>query len=181
MTVPRSRLTRRSAVLLGLLLPGCGFRPVYGSGGGVDGGAAHDLAMVDVALIPNRSGQLLRQALQQQLYGTGDDVPAKQYQLSVSFGVAGEAIGEQEDSSVTRVRQFGSANWTLKRLDPTETFVASGRARSLDGINIIDNQYFASDVEGESVMRRMAFNLAEQITVQLASYFNHRAATVAHG
>ena len=166
--------------MLALLVSGCGFRPLYSSSGGVAGGEDHDLAMIDVALIPNRSGQLLRQALQERLYGTGADAPAKQYVLTVGFGVTGEAISEQEDSSVTRLRQFGSANWTLKRLDPAQSFVASGAARSLDGVNIIDEQYFAADVEGESVARRMADTLADQITLQLAAYFNHSKA-VAHG
>ncbi len=131
--------------------------------------------MIDVALIPNRAGQLLRQSLQQRLYGAGDDAPAKEYQLNVSLGVTGEAIGEQADSSVTRLRQFGAANWTLKRLDPAQTFVASGLARSLDGVNIIDEQYFAADIEGETVAKRMADTLADQIALQLAAYFNHQA------
>ena len=169
------KLTRRSALMITLLLPGCGFRPLYGSDGNASGGASHDLAMIDVALIPNRSGQLLRQSLQQRLYGPGDDAPAKRYQLSVSLAVTGEAIGEQADSSITRLRQFGSANWTLKKLDPAQTFVASGLARSLDGVNIIDEQFFAADVEGETVARRMADTLAEQIEIQLAAYFSHLA------
>ena len=127
-------------------------------------------------IIPNRSGQLLRQSLQQRLSGSGDDAPAKEYELAVSLSVTGEAIGEQADSSVTRVRQFGSANWTLKRLDTAQTFVASGLARSLDGVNVIDEQYFAADIEGETVARRMADTLADQITLQLAAYFGHQAA-----
>ena len=173
-----SRLSRRALVSwVGLSLAGCGFHPVYGSGGGVSSGAAYDLATVDVALIPNRSGQLVRQALQQRFYGTGDEAPAKQYQLVVSFGVAGAAISEQSDSSITRLRQLGSANWTLKRLDPAETTVAHGLARSLDGVNIIDQQYFASDIEGETVARRMADNIADQITLQVSAYFNRQHTT----
>ena len=169
------KLTRRIALMGILVLPGCGFRPLYGGDGSVSGGASHDLAMIDVALIPNRSGQLLRQSLQQRLYGPGDDAAAKQYQLSVSLAVTGEAIGEQADSSITRLRQFGSANWTLKKLDSAQTFIASGLARSLDGVNIIDEQFFAADIEGETVARRMADTLAEQIEIQLAAYFSHQA------
>ena len=170
------KLTRRCALTAALLLPGCGFRPLYGTNRSTSGDTVYDLAMIDVALIPNRSGQLLRQSLQQRLYGSGDEATAKQYHLSVSLAVAGEAIGEQADSSVTRLRQFGSANWTLKKLDPAQTFVASGLARSLDGVNVIDDQFFAADIEGETVARRIADTLAEQITIQLATYFSHRNA-----
>ena len=169
------KFIRRSALTVTLLLPGCGFRPLYGSYDSSSGSESRSLAMIDVALIPNRSGQLLRQSLQQRLYGSGDDAPAKQYQLLVSLAVTGEAIGEQADSSITRLRQFGSANWTLKKLDSAQTYVASGLARSLDGVNIIDEQFFAADVEGETVARRMADTLAEQITIQLAAYFSHQA------
>ena len=161
-----------------LALGGCGFHPVYGSGGGVASGSGRELTAIDVSLIPERAGQLLRQALQQRLAGTGYDVPAKRYQLVVSFGIATAAIGEQADSSVTRLREFGTANWTLKRLDPGQSVVTSGVARSLDGVNVIDEQYFASDIAGETANRRIADNIADEITLQLAAYFNlHPPAT----
>ena len=46
----------------------------------------------------------------------------------------------------------------------------------MDGYNVIDNQFFAADLENEVVQRRVAEALADQITLQLASYFAKRAA-----
>ena len=46
----------------------------------------------------------------------------------------------------------------------------------MDGLNVLDEQLFASDLEGEAVQGRMAEALADQITLQLAAYFNKHAA-----
>jgi hypothetical protein len=47
----------------------------------------------------------------------------------------------------------------------------------VDAYNIFDTQYFAADLENDAVQRRLATALAEQITLQLATYFRKRAAT----
>ncbi len=152
------------------LLAGCGFRPLYGRRNGQPSPAQRELAAIDVALLPDRAGQLLRQALQQRFDGPGYAL-AKQYTLSVSFGIVGDATNIQQDSTPTRLRQIGTATWTLKRLDTANTLVTNGSARSLDGVNIIDQQYFAADLAGEAATRRIAENVADQMTLQIASYF----------
>ena len=152
------------------MLAGCGFHPVYATRGGRSSPAQQELAAIDVALIPERSGQLLRQALQQRFDGPGYAI-AKRYVLTIGFGVSADTIAIQRDSSPTRIRELGSATWFLKRLDPGNTLVTNGIAKSLDGLNIIDQQYFNQDLENEGVQRRVAENVANQITLQLASYF----------
>ena len=156
------------AVLPCLLASACGFHPVYTSGGATRGPQV-ELGAIDVGLVPDRGGQLLRQALQSR-FDRGDGT-RKRYTLSVSYGVAGDAIGIQQDSTSTRVREVATATWSLKALDAGQTLVTSGTARALDGVNIIDQQYFAADLEGETVTRRLAENIAGQITLQIASYF----------
>ena len=171
------RLGRRVAVAgFTGLLAGCGFHPVYGSRG-VSGGSQRELAAIDVALLPDRTGQLLRQALQQR-FDRGEAV-AKQYTLSVSYGIAGEGISVEQDSSVTRIRLVGQATWFLKALDPAQTLVTSGSARSLDGVNVLDQQYFEQDLATETAQRRLAENVADQITLQIATFFSRRAAMAA--
>ncbi len=169
-------LVRRS-LLLGLAfgLTGCGFRPVYAVRG-KSSPARHELGLVDVALLPDRPGQLLRQALQQRLTNPSESL-AKRYELSVNFGITADTIGIQQDSTPTRIRQTGVATWSLKMLDPASTLVTAGSARALDGVNIIDQQFFEADLAGETVQRRIAETIADQITLQLASYFSQHAAT----
>jgi hypothetical protein len=50
----------------------------------------------------------------------------------------------------------------------------------MDAINIFDQQYFAADLDNEQVQRRLASALADQIAMQLAVFFRHRAAVASN-
>ena len=142
---------------------------------GKAGAAQRELAAIHVDIIPDRPGQLLRQALQDRLE-MGSSGIARRYDLSVSFGISGEGIAIQQDTSATRVRLIGSASWTLIAQDPGRTQLTSGSARSVNAINIFDTQYFAADQENETVQRQLAEALADQITIQLATFFHKQEA-----
>lgn len=166
---------RMLALTAGATLSGCGFQPVYTpTASGRAGAAQRELAAISVDLIPDRPGQLLRQALQDRLE-MGSSGVARRYDLSVGFGISGEAIAIQPDSQPTRIREIGSATWTLIAQDPGRTKLTSGYVKAVDGINLFDTQYFAADLENEAVQRRLADALADQITLQLATFFRKRA------
>ncbi len=171
------RLTRRQLPLLALtaLLPGCGFHPVYARGDNAMSPALAGLAEINVAPMPERSGQIMRLALQSRLERGGTGL-ARRYDLMATFSISGEAIGIESDSSPSRVRFVGHSNWTLTADDPQRSTVATGTARVVDGYNIIVNQAFAADMESDVVQRRMAEALADQITLQLAAHFSRAAA-----
>ncbi len=158
-----------------LALAGCGFQPVYmPTASGKAGPAQRGLASVYVAVIPERPGQILREALQERL---GDDsgTPAA-YDLAVTFGVSGEGVAIEANDIATRLRLIGNANWRLMDHDAKRTVLTSGTARALDGVNIFDSQYFAADLEVEAEQRRIAENLATQIATQIAIWFRQQAA-----
>jgi LPS-assembly lipoprotein len=135
------------------------------------GGASDRFGEIAVDIIPDRQGQLLRQALQQHLDVAGSD-QHKKYGLAVIYSVAADAISIQRDSTSTRTRLIASASWTLRNLSSGTSIVTSGSARMLDGYNIIDQQFFAADLENEDAQRRLAESLAGQITLQMAAFFN---------
>ena len=171
---PTRRLLLAGA-MLAPVLAACGFRPVYGGGSATSRGPAVDgLAAITVGLIPERSGQLLRLALQQRFERNGVGV-AHRYDLQVSFGIGGEAIAIQQDNSVTRLRYVGTAAYTLLAQDPLRTTLTSGTARVVDGLNVINEQYFAMDLESEAVQRRIAEAVADQIAMRLAVWFDEQA------
>jgi LPS-assembly lipoprotein len=177
-------LSRRRALaaLAGLgwapLLSGCGFQPVYmPTASGKAGPAARELAAVNVGVIPDRPGQLLRQALQTRFGNDRGGVLAK-YDLLVSFGISGEGIAILPDSTPTRIRLIGNANWRLVDITPPRTQLTAGSARALDGANLFDSQYFALDLENETAPRRIADAVADQIALQLAVWFRQRATAV---
>jgi len=159
---------------LALTLAGCGFQPVYmPTASSKPGVAQRDLSTVFVEIIPERPGQLLRQALQER-FGNDSGTPAA-YNLHVTFGVAGEGIGIEANNLATRIRLSGTANWTLISHDAKRTTLTSGSARAVDGLNIFDSQYFAGDLEIEAEQARIADNIATQIATQLAVWFRQQA------
>ena len=170
-------LSRRRMLSLGACaaLTGCGFEPIYmRTASGRPGPAQRDLAAVNVAIIPDRPGQLLRQALQERFGSDAGNVPAR-YNLAVGFSIAGQGINILQSSIATRVRMIGTANWTLTGVDGGPA-VTSGSAKAVDGFDVLDQQYFAADLSTEQIQRRLASQLADQITLQLAVFFRHRAA-----
>jgi len=176
-------LPRRGFLVLGsgAALAGCGFQPVYmPTASGQAGPAQRELAAINVNLLPDRPGMLLRQALQDRFEGAGS-ATARRYDLSVSFWISGSALGMQHDTTITRVRLIGRANWTLAAEDLAHTQITSGSARATDAANILDTQYFAYDLENETIQKRLAEALADQITLQLSAFFRKRAAALAAG
>jgi LPS-assembly lipoprotein len=172
-------MTRRRALRgLGLLAPlalgACGFRPVYGPGGGVAAGepaVAEQLAAIRVPLIPERFGQLLRRNLQQRLATASGNTPRPaRWDLVVSPSFSAEGLGIQPDGAATRVRYIATANWALLRLAPRET-VANGFERAMDAYNIQPAQYFAADMSRDAMERRLAELLATEVIMRLAISF----------
>jgi LPS-assembly lipoprotein len=174
----RPRLGRRALLAgLGPALAGCGFAPLYApTRAGNRGPVSDELAAVSVDVIPDRPGQLMRQALQQRLEGSGTGI-ARRYALQVNFGVAGDGIAVQPDSSITRLRLVGRAEWSLHAQDLDRTLLTNDRVRAVDGVNILNQQYFALDQENEFAQKRLAETLADQIVLQLAAYFRRRGTT----
>ena len=152
-------------------LGGCGFHPLYGAR---DQSAIAELPDIFVQPIGDRSGQELRLALQQRLAGTSDAAP-EGYTLAVSYSIAGEAVGINGDNSSSRTRLVGRAHWVLASVSPSAAPVTSGDARVVDGLNVINEQYFASTLANETTQQRLAGNLADIVTEQLATWFtNHK-------
>jgi len=153
------------ACVLGMT--GCGFRPVY-----APPGQPSVIGEVYIDIIPNRSGQLLRQALQAQLDGP-EEQPAHGYELSVAYGVTGQAVGMVHNNTTDRSQTIGTANWTLRKAGAGSfgATITSGLAHAADGADLIDGQFYYSDLNSEAIQERMATNLANQIVLQLAAYF----------
>jgi LPS-assembly lipoprotein len=137
---------------------------------GGQAGVAVPLDEINVANIPERNGQLLRIALQDDLQSAG--APVQQlYTLNVSYVVGQNDVGVQEDSSATRARFSAAATWILTPIGNPGLTLAHGQATSQDALNIIDQQYFAATLETDTVDRQLATEISAQITAQLGAYF----------
>lgn len=154
---------------------GCGFKPVYGTRESGSSPVQDRLGEVNVLLIPERWGQILRQALQERMERSGDSA-ARRYDLSVQVGLSAEPIAIQPDTSVTRIRMIATANWTLLSQGPQRATLASGVAREVDGFDVINQQFFGAELARQQALRRMMEALSEQITMKLAAYFARQPA-----
>ena len=155
----------RTAVLL-LALAGCGFQPLY------DRASTSELPAIYVNYIGGRYGQLMREELQEGLGNPASGVAAS-YQLNVNPGLSAAGIAIQPDNSATFTREVGTASWTLRTTGIAPVTLASSSARTVDGFNNIDQQYFQST---DNTQARVAANLADEITLQVTEYFKRREA-----
>jgi LPS-assembly lipoprotein len=170
--------SRRRFLTGSLLLPlaGCGFQPVYmPTASGKPGPAARELAAVSVRLIPERAGQVMREALQER-FGDDSGTPAR-YDLTVGLTISGEPIAILPDTDPTRVRVTGRATYVLVTRASPPVQLTTGSARAIDNFNITHDQYFAADLDNQSASRRVIQLMADQIAGQLAMYFRKQAGT----
>lgn len=164
-------LSFAAPVLAALALAGCGFHPLYARQGS-SAPAVAGMAQVEVARIPERFGQLTREALEERLTPDGPGT-VHRYRLATSLGLSSDAGAIQRDTTPTHVRLIGSAHWILTAEDAGGTTLAHGTARDIDGYDVIDEQYFNADLDNSASLRRIAHALADQIALQLAIYFEH--------
>ncbi len=153
--------------LLLLLLSACGFQPLYSQS------TRADLPAIYVNNISGRYGQLIRESLQQDL-GVPASGAAAQYQLDVSPALSAAGVAIQPDNSSTFTRDVGTASWTLRTTGMRPVTLASSSARTVDGYDNIDQQYFQSTISSETTQTRIAANLADEITLQVAAWFKRR-------
>ncbi len=161
-------MTARSALLALLLLAGCGFEPLYDQDSAAPDADLGDVYVNNIAA--GRPGQQLRQVLQQRL-GNPVSGADSRYQLTIGYGENAQGIAIQPDNSSTFTRVIGTASWTLSTVGLTPRVLATGNARTVDGFDQIDQQYFQATISNETLETRLTANLADEISLQLASWF----------
>ncbi|GAN68639.1 lipoprotein [Acetobacter orleanensis] len=160
-----------AVLLLGapLALSGCGFQPLYGEREDAPQINA-ELKRVYVANIPERMGQQVRLALQQNMAGDGPEDPDG-YKLVVQPSIGWESLDIHSDNTSGRVRMNAHAHWTLFSVEQYPKLLAQGDASALDGYTATYEQYFAQTLNGETTTGRVAKTLADQVTQQVATWF----------
>lgn len=162
-------------VALPVVLSGCGFQPLYGENGKNNVDVNSELKEIYVANIPERTGQQLRLALQQQMAADGPEDPHK-YTLIVMPSFNAEAIDIHSDNTSGRTRITGHAHWQLLTVEQNPKLLAQGDTTTMDGYTNTYEQYFAQTLNNETAMGRVAQTLGEQITQQVSTWFRTQAA-----
>lgn len=166
----------RLLILLALLMPlsSCGFKPMYGESSGVFDAADALESGIEIANIPDREGQYLRNQLIDRLNLKGRPADAP-YILSMTPLVTELTnLGIRKDATSTRAMLQVTSTMTL-------TERATGKAvlvrdvRAVGGYNQLDNQ-FATLVSKASVSSHMLEELADTVVTEVALHFNRENA-----
>jgi LPS-assembly lipoprotein len=171
-TIPPIAGSRRAAlaVLTAAALAGCGFRPMYGTGGAAgQPQVLTALAETSIRPIPDRAGQRLRQILNEKLHGNG---PAERvrYDLGVALSKQIVELGVRPDSTTSRANLIMSARITLFEGGAT---AFSDAAQAIVSYNILDDQFASVSSQADAEDRALK-QLGDEIKTRLAVYFDRR-------
>lgn len=150
-----------AAVAAALALSACGLSPVYSGG---SKGVAAQLGSITVAPIPDRSGYLVRNALQAQL---GKPGASAAYRLEIELDDQIEGFGIRGDDSITRERRTLRARYRLVSSDGARTFL-DATARADAGIDVVRSSNLAVVAAENSQLERLADEIARQITARIS-------------
>jgi LPS-assembly lipoprotein len=157
-------------LLSGLLVSGCGFRPLYQEPEPGPGAASvgSQLAAVEIAPIPDRVGQLVRNDLLYHTRGREGDAGAD-YRLDVRLIESISELAVESTGFATRSNLRLAAVYTLTDLGTGRRLV-NGRSRAISSYNIVDAS-FSTLTAQNAARERAAARVAEDIRARLAAYF----------
>ena len=155
------------ALVCSLALSGCGFRPLYGEA--EDGSSAFDdLETIQIAALPDRTGQQLHNLLRDRINPRGQP-NRPEYVLRITLSEKTEKLAIAQDETATCANLRLSATFTLTLLN-SKAVVMKGRSNSANSYNIVDSQY-ATYVSENDARERALRELSEDIRLRLAAYF----------
>ena len=158
---------------IAVLAAGCadssGFKPLYGSSAVGGAGANERFAALDVAPIPGRVGQRIRNELIFQSCGGGVPPPSE-YRLEVAI---------RESVSSTLVKVDGNASGQVYNLDASfrlvriadKSIVAEGKSHGRAGFERLTST-FANVRAREDAENRAARTVAEELRSRLMAYLS---------
>lgn len=164
-------MRRRSALVLLALLPGCGLRPLYGTG--LREEVAPELAAIEVAEQPGSRGAYFRSYLLDELNPGGLTVPPR-YELQVLLRQESNPLAIQLDDTATRYNLILGADFELRRRADGQVLFSSATRRVVS--YNVTGEPFATLVAEQDAERRAAREVARQIGAMLSLYFAEQAA-----
>jgi LPS-assembly lipoprotein len=155
-----------------LTLTACGFRPVYGVNRDTPTGVEEKLSRVEIANIPDREGQYLRNALIDRFYRNSRPVDAA-YILTVS--PVKETITDLDitkTSDTTRTQLRLAINYTLTD-KATNQPLFTRQGTSVNSYNVLGSE-FATRVTEDNARKNALDDLARQVELQINLYFKRQ-------
>jgi LPS-assembly lipoprotein len=165
-------LARVVLLLAAASLSACGLHPLYGRNS-VGASVADTLATIEVGVIPDRSGQILRNVLITKLNPDGrPEAPA--YLLRVQLTELQTGVSFESDQGVTRRNLSVNARYTLTTTDGRNP-VFSDTVSETTSYNVLHDEFMTEAGERDARERALTA-LGDDIRLRIALYFD-RAAT----
>jgi hypothetical protein len=149
------------------ILTACGFSPIYQMHGTQ---VIEDLSNIDIAIIPNEEGVIVRNYLIDQLYKNGYPKNAE-YRLitnPVQEQIIEIAIDQDDNASRAQLRQ--NTSFKLVQISNNQP-VLERTVRATTGYNILDSQ-FTTFVTRSDAREQALRVLADKIIIQLELHFS---------
>ena len=146
-----------------LALSGCGFAPLYGEAGGT----TRELERVRIDLIADRSGQILRNRLLDDLAPRGPASPSL-YALSINLSEPRQEIGIRRDDTASRIGYAAIVQFRLS--DAKGALLLVGRSSSSTTYEVTTSE-FATVAARQNARDRAMQEISLDIRNQLAAYF----------
>ena len=164
-------MIRYVSLMAVLILSACGFSPMYGENQNASVKSQFD--QIDIAIIPDRSGQYLRNALIDRLYNNGYPT-APRYQLTVA--PIREKISDFDITAESEATRQQIKLITSMRLIDQQTgeSVLTRALTAVTSNNILESE-FSTLITEQSARDAALNNLARQIERQLALYLTSGA------
>jgi len=151
-----------------LLLTACGFTPVYGTQ--ANKAVSTGFNDIDIALIPNREGQFLRNALIDRFYTNGIPTSTNYHLKITPINETTYDFDITVESEATRHQL--KLNTTMSLIDNrTKQTILTRNLLSISSYNVLQSEF--STIVTEQSARENALNdLARQIERQLSLHFS---------
>lgn len=168
-----TRLKRREVLRLlavggaGVGLAACGFQPMYGHYRDRTPVAAQ-LAMISIDPIPDRTGQLVRNALEQRMARGG--TAAQRYRLAVDLAEATAGVGIQMNALASLANLTMTATFTLTGGDIGQW---TGRSSAVVSYALLGEPYASKAAEADA-RARAAEMLADDMVLKIGAFLNRR-------
>jgi LPS-assembly lipoprotein len=169
----RSAMTAISLALLGPVLSGCGFQPLYGSAAVTGGtGVGDQLAAIDIQEIPGRVGQVVRNELVFKTTGGGESSESL-YRLEIALREAARSTLVEIDGDAKGLVFALTANFKLTRRSDNAV-VMTGRAEARAAYQKVES-IFANIRARRDAEDRAAKMIADSIRTRIAAKLSQSA------
>ena len=154
-------------IVLILLLSNCGYTPIYSNSNFKN----KELQAISVKNIKDRSGQILKANLSDQLNPEGKKTLAKYY-LEVKLSEGKESLGYRRDMSATRSNLILTVKYDLKDIKGGTSILKSS-IEATSSYDIVESLYATIIAEKDARNKGLKI-ISDKIINEIAVFFNNK-------